>query len=330
MLIRVVREAGGLGDLVRLMAVFAGLKKKYPGAEIHFYCLEHFRELVMPMCGGLIDKYYCVPVTSRRARLSEINEDEFPYLKRGIRYDLTFDMYCPAYLHEIDTYGAVTTDRTRLWCNAADVEFSYPKLNVPERERQFARDWIEKHSEDPDQLVAIQPFGTSLSRNWPVYNWKELISKLTKAGLSVVAFDCCGRIRHLNTYREWNLSYCQLAGLLQQCSLCISGDSGLFHVAAGVRTMALGLFGPTSGEVMCKGWPDGLTHYLHHAEPWLVEERPEECIPICYSRPARGWSQTCIDAGCFILNAITPETVMAKVCEIYAPKSGSKWKPDNA
>lgn len=324
MRIRVVREAGGLGDLIRLFPVFKGVKEKYPDAELHYYGLEHYRELVTRGHCPYVDKYIAVPHAKRRERLAPLDEKKYKYLARCIQYELQFDMYCPAYLHEKQTDGAVTKERTHLWCEAADVPFSIPKYYVQPDERKWARRWLENLQADPDALIGLQPFGSTKARNWKPENWKVLIEYLEGAGFFPISFDCCGRIRNFPGHLEWQRTYGELGALLELCNFFVGGDSGLFHFAAAVNTPVLGLFGLTNGKIIASAYP--------HAH-WMTCERkiklPDRCDPPCYGRNSRGWGKECFDNGCALLNAIEPLEVYAKIVQLYKPKSGYVFVPDD-
>jgi hypothetical protein len=313
--IRLVREAGGLGDLVRLFSVCQGLKVKHPGCELHFYGLDHYRPLFRR--GGpcpFVDEYFALPftVSFRRPRMAPLDPAKWPYLDRGLHYDLEYDMFCPAFCWgEVDTDGAVVEDRGRIWCRAAEVEFSTPVWHVGEPEREWAADWLANKGLDPDKLVVTQPFGTTIVRNWPEAAWHELNRALIAEGWQVLNLDVCVRTKGLPGILEWRLSLTELGAVISLARLMVSGDSGLFHVAGAVGTRALGLFGLTSGEIMCRGYPTSLTHFIQG-------EQDGGCKPPCYGRLSRGWGQGCKDTGCRLLNAVPVRAVLEKALDVLA------------
>jgi len=323
MKIRVVRESGGLGDLIRLFPVFKGLRKKYPDAEITFFCLNHYRDL-MRHCPE-IDVYIPCTMHERRPRLAPLDHDLYPYLDRGVKYDLEFDMYCPAYHHEVLTDGEVTEERGHLWCDAADVEFTHPVFPVWEKDRIWARNWIEERMIDPENLVVFQPFGTTRARNWAEMNWHNLVGMMEEGGIMPVAIDVCNRIRKFPCARLVHPTFGQLAAVLELAQVCISGDSGMFHFAAAVGTKALGLFGETLGRVMIQGYPPLRTFFIQ-GDPTSCKHPP--CQYPCYGRWSRKYGEQCRDHGCPILDAIPVEEVYRRVCEIYRTIPGSSWMPN--
>jgi hypothetical protein len=338
MRIRIVREAGGLGDLVRIFSVCQGLKLKYPGCELHFYGLDHYRALFRR--GGPcphVAEYFALPftVTFRRPRLAPLDSCKWPYLDRGVDYDLEYDMFCPAYCWgEVDTDGDVVEDRGRIWCRAADVGFTYPVWHVADRDLERAATWLARKGLNPDRLIVMQPFGTSIWRNWPKERWREFSRAMMDAGYQVLVLDVCLRGHDLPGVIEWRLPFAQLGAIIKLARLVVSGDSGLFHVAGAIGTQTLGLFGLTSGRLMCAGYPDGVTHFIQGENLDAVEAlRVEEpmhwagCQPPCYARKRRGWNAQCQTQGCLLLNAVAVSSVVGQVREILARPPAPRPRP---
>lgn len=327
--IRVLREAGGLGDLVRLFPVIAGLKAKYPGSELHFFCLGHYQELVMHgHCPG-VDAYISVAHHLRRQRMSPIDEKKHRYLRTGVKYDLDVDMYCPAFVHERETQGAVTRERTELWCAAVGVPVGRPVFHLAEEERAWAQAWRTKalqplcpdvDTSAPGRIVALQPHSTTTQRNWAARSWQELAMMFMQEGYAVVMLDCCsGRFRGWpSTLQEVNRPFGQLAALLSVCGLAITPDSGIYHLAGAVGTPALGIFGNTNGEIISRIWrPTG--YHISKAEADLDRDLlPADCKPPCYGFRDRGAAIECRKNGCGAAHQITVEEVHAKAHEIIA------------
>ena len=117
MRVRLLREAGGLGDVVRCLGVARSIRKAAPGAEVWFFVLSGYAGIarMAPDVARVIE----VSSSLRRKR------DELPdparraYLRSGVCFDATVDMYCPAYRHERETQGAVTLDRIDIWTREA-------------------------------------------------------------------------------------------------------------------------------------------------------------------------------------------------------------------
>lgn len=93
------------------------------------------------------------------------------------------------------------------------------------------------------------------SKRWPIPYWAILLDRLISEGVQVVLTgapadqpniqDVLSRMHEQPLNLAGRTSLPQLAALLQQSDLLISGDSGPMHVAAAVGTPVLAIFGPT-------------------------------------------------------------------------------------
>lgn len=282
--IRIVRESGGLGDIVRVIPALRGLREKYPSARLWMFAPEEYR----PVLEGWFDTFCPTPFHDRRPRNAPLDESRWPYLRApGVAFDLDIDLYCPAFKHEVDCKGELLLDRIELFCAAAEVTPSdmTPRMNLRAEDISAARDYIAAHRlrAGRRRLIALQPFSTDPARNWPRANWLALSDRLEAEGDRVLVLDgCTGRTRCFRAHRVVGKPIGFVAALLAQCDLLIAPDSGLGHLAAAVGAPCLGLFASQPGAVMYKHYP------LHRAlEPdrspddpcrWpCVWRRPPQC-----------------------------------------------------
>lgn len=315
--IRVVREAGGIGDIVRIIPALRGLRKKYPEARLWLAAPNEFRALL----DGWYDEFIPAPLDdTRRARDSRIDEEKYAYLQvrlasgERVRFDLDISLYCPAFRHEADARGRVWTDRIELFCRVAGLtdlgaDDYLPRVNLDPRGVEAAEKYIAEHGlRDGRRLIALQPFSTDPGRNWAIARWLRLAAILAEAGHQVVWLDCCGRVNNMGHHAIVNLPLSVLAPLLARCDLLIGPDSGLAHLAAAVDTPCVGLFASQSGAVMFRHYPrhtwiypnwDGQSHC-----PWpcFWVRRPD-----CRRDELRKQPGQC----CPMLARITAETVAA-------------------
>jgi ADP-heptose:LPS heptosyltransferase len=96
------------------------------------------------------------------------------------------------------------------------------------------------------EIIAIHPFTSDPVKQWPLERFAELAQRINKelktrviiVGLSLNAFNIKGNA--INVVNKTTLL--ELAALLKQCVLLISGDSGPVHLAAAVGTPVIALF----------------------------------------------------------------------------------------
>ena len=138
-----------------------------------------------------------------------------------------------------------------------EVEDKNCRLWLSQKQRDWAFELIEKHANNKKYLIAINPLSNWPPKDWPIYNFIELLS-LLKEKLSSVKFFLTSK----NKAKEFtpliemhkdvlvdlssNTTLLELAGLYEKMDLVISGDSGPLHLAAAVNTKYLGLYGPTN------------------------------------------------------------------------------------
>ena len=152
---------------------------------------------------------------------------------------------------------------------------------------------------DHGPLVALHPYATHPAKEWPREHWTALIYRLEKEGIN---WFVVGRNEtRLMEGDEHDLTNStdlrRTCGLLERADLLVTGDSGPMHLACGVSTPVVALFGPTS-----KAWG------FYPAGPEdLVLERALDCRP-CSLHGAKPCDR---EFDC--MASITPDTVMETV-----------------
>jgi len=109
---------------------------------------------------------------------------------------------------------------------------------------------------DRDRMVALAPGSVWFTKRWPRESFETLARMLLRDGYSVVLVgggedralcraiaDALRSEKVLNAAGE--LSLLQSAALLRRCMVAISNDSAPMHLATGVGTPVIGIFGAT-------------------------------------------------------------------------------------
>ena len=411
-----LREAGGLGDVVRTLPVARGLKERYPDARVEYVVLAGYEGLVR--LSPDVDVVHAVSERERRGRDERPDPARHAYLQRFVTGEHAartrfIDLYCPAYRHEVETEGAVTLDRVELFCRAAGVRPSTPRIVVSERQATEGTECTEngKGRGTPQEdtkgvapwplpsvnsvssvakaLVGLAPYATHAARSWlgkarlvelaRALRSKDLATEDTEhtengkhrvttyqdvpgvpalpfpsvSSVPSVARRCSCRLvffhswkgprpgrdegsaRDIGAMGALRLPWPRLAAAVAECDLVISADSGIFHLAGALGVPALGLFGPTSGEIMCRPYP---THTWITYDPGARcrsalapggDETPAArdetggssspalipgCRPPCYCRPSRGYSpDVCGKGGCALLWHRSPAGILRRL-----------------
>ncbi len=125
-------------------------------------------------------------------------------------------------------------------------------------------------------IIALHPYATHSNKAWDRTNWQQLIQLLhARQCICIIVGQCSDKQNPIagllpSEYDFTNRTELrETAALLSVCDALVTGDSGPMHIACGVKTPVLALFGPTS-----RHWgffPQGPQH--------KVVELPYACRP---------------------------------------------------
>jgi len=177
-------------------------------------------------------------------------------------------------------------------------EFFVSKKDKDERDTILRRKGIK----DKEEFIVINPGGNWPLKRWPVGNFARLGDEIfsrfnTKVVLSGAEKDIplCKEIFSLMRQSpillcgETNLK--TLAAVFEKAKWVISNDSGPMHIAVGVKTPVIALFGPTSPQITGP-YGEGL---------YKVLQKDVDCNVPCYNL-------SCRDNKC--MQAITVKDVL--------------------
>ncbi len=127
-----------------------------------------------------------------------------------------------------------------------------PTFDISSEERAKAAEFLdgEKLRRPGQPLVALHPYATHPNKAWPDSRWQELVSLLEASDTDYLVLgvnrrpflkERCGP-RDLTNGSSLRATL----ALLDACDACLTGDSGPMHLAAGVGTPVVALFGPTT------------------------------------------------------------------------------------
>ena len=117
-------------------------------------------------------------------------------------------------------------------------------------------DWLVSAGlEAEPNIVAMAPGAAHATKRWPLEHWRRLIGTAVKDGLAVVivggpgdaalaaALSDGAGARVANAAGAFGLQ--ATGALLKRARALVSGDTGVMHMATGVGTPVVALFGPT-------------------------------------------------------------------------------------
>lgn len=275
-----------IGDVIFSSPVFKALKTEYPEARISCLAVPRVREILesIPFIDDIImydeEGRHWSPL-AKLALILRLRRKKFDAafllhrsltrallvywagIPRRVGYDekgrgryLTHRSEFPGsdvhrgdhYLNIIESYGVKVEDRQ---C----------RLNVcPEAARYVAALLNAENIRDGDFVVAVNPGGNWDLKRWPHDRFSLLISRVleqlqAKVVVTGAAKDASWnrkvmaplKVKPVDLTGKTSLK--QLMAVFTRADVVVSADSGPLHLASGVGTDVIGLFGPTRPEI---------------------------------------------------------------------------------
>lgn len=128
-----------------------------------------------------------------------------------------------------------------------------PAFTIPPEMAQGAREWLVAEGLGPGEpYVAIQVGASNPNKAWPLARFLEIAARVEAAGVRCVyvggpaeasALAAVGKGRGLNLAGK--LEVLETAEVLRGARLLVTNDSGPMHLAGGVGTRCVAIYGPT-------------------------------------------------------------------------------------
>lgn len=169
-------------------------------------------------------------------------------------------------------------------------------------------------AQDGRPLVAMGPGAAHPTKRWPDEAWTALARRVAATGADVALLGGPADVETAQEIAERaGVSVASMVGILglqetgaviRRAEVLVSGDTGLMHMATGVGTPVVALFGPTVRE---------FGFFPYNADHSTVVELELACRP-CSAQGGRA----CPLGHHRCLRAIAPEDVFERLCEALA------------
>ena len=314
---------------------YRALRRRYPGAEIHFLTLDVNAQL----CGMLGAADMIIPLRVR-AGLPGFFRDllaALPALRRA-KYDLLLD------LEFLSRFSALLTALTGAACAAGFGKEGFPRgsfhdIVVPldlgrhmtdNYRAFFASVGVEVEAADRGPLDAAEeipgcpergvPFivlnfdrkDLMPERAWPREHYEAVLGRLLAGGKYQAVVISQRRIELPERPGLVNLSgrldYRQLAGLFARAELFVTHDSGPLHIAAAMGCRTVSIFGPET--------PAGYAPLGPKHKALFLGLPCSPCVDTLKGKELR-----CVRRGNDCVTAITPAMVLKAIEESLAPEA---------
>ena len=128
-----------------------------------------------------------------------------------------------------------------------------PEFFLAPAARERIGRWLAERALDRQPFAALAPGAAHATKRWPIRHWRALAEQLTTMGYGLVALGGAAD-RELaselgpsagvhNAAGEFTLQ--ETGACLARAAVLVSGDTGVMHMATGVGTRVVALFGPT-------------------------------------------------------------------------------------
>ena len=184
-----------------------------------------------------------------------------------------------------------------------------PEFFLAPATRERMSHWLAERGLDRRPFAALAPGAAHATKRWPLRHWRTLAAELEKLGYGLVALggpgdrEIAAELGPGVTNAAGEFSLQETGACLARARVLVSGDTGVMHMATGVGTRVVALFGPTVE-------PFGFFPYAKGAE---VLERDLGCRPCS----AMG-SERCPLGHHHCLEEIFPDQVAAAVQRLVA------------
>ena len=278
----VVRAPNWLGDAVMALPAIAAVRRTFPRSTLAVAALSSIAPLFDEVTPGAPDE---VMTLERRTEIATLRAGRFDL---AILLPNSFRSAWVARRAGIPhRWGAATGGRRVLLTRSAsarrrhgsahqsarylalmeglDIRASddLPSISVTPSTDERARAVLAKHDIDPSAKIAGFAPGAAYghAKRWPPSRVAEVVARLGERGVTCVLVGTAddrdaGReiesalpasIRVVNLIGRTDLRL--LAGILAQCQVFVSNDSGAMHLAAALGVPVVAIFGPTDERV---------------------------------------------------------------------------------
>ena len=161
-----------------------------------------------------------------------------------------------------------------------------PRVSAGDEAERWAEAWLEERA--IERPVALAPAARHATKRWPEEYWIEIVSRLTRLGVPMIAFSLASERRSLAALAKAvevapNAAWCteslpRIGALLSRCRTALSSDSGLMHLAAARGLQVVAMFGSTAPELGFAPAGDGHAVLCRHepCQPCTLHGR-ERC-----------------------------------------------------
>ena len=318
-----------IGDVLLTTPLVRALHRRHPDAELYFVTKRAMAPLVLenPKLDKVIELEPDERITDLARRLRALRPTHGLDLHGSLRsaalrllVPCQWSGYSKRRLArtaliaaKINMYGKLVPVPERYFeaARALDVhpDGGPPEFFLAPAARERVARWLAERGLDGQPFAALAPGAAHATKRWPLRHWSALAEQLRGMGYGLVAVGGAGD-RQLagelgpgvhNAAGEFALQ--ETGACLARATVLVSGDTGVMHMATGVGTRVVALFGPTVE-------PFGFFPYTKQAEVLKLDLDCRPCSAMGTERCPLGHHRC--------LEEIFPDQVAAAVQRLVA------------
>jgi heptosyltransferase-2 len=265
-----------IGDILLITPLLRAIRARYPGARIAVLTKEQYVPLLSHN-PHLSEVLSVAPAEGIRAIARRIRGVRYTHLldlhgnlrSRALRRLAPgpWRSYAKRWLERAtlitvkrDIYGAPIPIAERYFEAAAELDVhpdgQPPDFFIGEQADEYAAGRLSALGLGQDRpIVAMAPGAAHATKRWPAEYWVDLIRRITPTGADVAVLggpDDAELARRISDLAGANvgsvagaLGLQETGAVIRRAELLVSGDTGVMHMATGVGTPVVALFGPT-------------------------------------------------------------------------------------
>jgi len=265
-----------IGDILLITPLLRAIRARYPGARIAVLTKEQYVPLLShnPHVSEVLAVAPDEGILAIAERIRGVHYTHLLDLHGNLRSHALqrlapgpWRSYAKRWLERAllitikrDIYGPEVPVPERYFEAAAELavhpDGGPPDFFIGEEADQRAAEYLSSLGLGQDRpIVAIAPGAAHATKCWPAEYWVELVRRITPTGADVAILggpgdvELAGRISGLAGANVASvagaLGLQETGAVIRRAEVLISGDTGIMHMATGVGTPVVALFGPT-------------------------------------------------------------------------------------